>query len=165
MIALILQSTLLLFPDLSLGVCIPSVSAASSVDAAWNQVQPFVVTDDSQGSFWTVTHSGVGSIIVNISDDSLNRKSGEDCLKIVSKNGTYKYFDMYHEYRKNQNFYPLKYLFSGGMAIKQTPNLDFISIRLMPKMSFTTIFLTSFQDGDNSCFISIQTSLKWGRQI
>jgi len=101
---IILQSTFPLLRDHLLGAYVPSVSA-SLLEAAWKPVQPLGVADDNQSSFWAIAHSGEGNIAVNISDYSLNKKTGANSLKIDSENGTYKYFDIYHTYEKSRNLY------------------------------------------------------------
>jgi len=101
---IILQSTFPLLRDHLLGAYVPSVSA-SLLEAAWKPVQPLGVADDNQSSFWAIAYSGEGNIAVNISDYSLNKKTGANSLKIDSENGTYKYFDIYHTYEKSRNLY------------------------------------------------------------
>ena len=103
-VVIILQSAFPLLRDHLLGAYVPSVSA-SFLEAAWKPVQPLGVADDNQSSFWAIVQSGEGNIAVNISDCSLNKKTGANSLKIVSKNGTYKYFDIYHKYEKSRNLY------------------------------------------------------------
>jgi len=94
-----------LFTHPSLGAHNPSASSPS--DTTWNPVQPVSIADEDQSRFWNITHSGIGNIAANLSDNSLNKKIGVDSLEITSTNGTYEYFDIYHEYKRSLNFYML----------------------------------------------------------
>jgi len=109
------NATLFLNVVLVLGIFLPLVSGnlstmfipfiSTSSDVTSDPVQPLVITDDAQSEFWTITLLGTGDIGVNLTDNPFNKKTGENSLKIVSGNGTCKYFDICHQFEQSQNFY------------------------------------------------------------
>lgn len=100
----ILQSAFPLLQDHFMEAYTPFVSA-SLLEAPWKPLQQSKVADDNQSSFWTTSLSGEGNMTINLSDDSLVKKTGVNSLRIVSENGSFQYFDIYHRYESSRNLY------------------------------------------------------------
>jgi len=103
-ITIVMLNTLL--PFLYSSVSAYNLPTHQSSDVLWNPVEPLPVADDDQCHFWTIENSGSGTIKASISD-SLNSRINANSLEILSDNGTYAYFEIYHKYQGTLNFYML----------------------------------------------------------
>jgi len=76
------------------------------LDNELEEVNPLVVTDDDQSTFWSVGGSGTsGTLSISISDDSTEYLRGSNSLKItVDNTGTYDVVYIYHNFSSTQDW-------------------------------------------------------------
>lgn len=88
--------------DAAAEAIIPNVVGAWPLDEEDREVDPIVIADDNQTTFWTVDSDEVGDIVP--SNNTANKVTGTDCLELLYQNAIYTNQGVYHVYGSAQDY-------------------------------------------------------------